>query len=279
MPGTARPEASGRVGGFAALTLVGLAVVGLCGCAAGGPGVGSAGEREIRTASDQTDSERRARIRLELAGAYFARGQFETALDEIKQAMAINASLADGHNLRGLVYASLEQPRMAEDSFRRALQIDGRNPDTLHNYGWFLCQLGRLPEADQQFATALAQPQYRAAARTWLARGVCEARAGRLDAAESSLTRAYEREPANATIALNYAEVLHRRGQTERAAFYVRRVNEVPEQVDAQSLWLALRVERKLGNQTAARVLERQLRERFPQSTEVAALQAGRFDD
>ena len=65
----------------------------------------------------------------------------------------------------------------------------------------------------------------------------------------------------------------------ERARFYVRRINAVPEQVTAQSLWLAARVERRLGNGEALADLGRQLRDRFPQSTEALQFERGQFDE
>lgn len=65
----------------------------------------------------------------------------------------------------------------------------------------------------------------------------------------------------------------------ERARFYVRRVNAQPEQANAQSLWLAARIERRMGNTTGLDDLARQLRERFPDSAEARALAQGRFDD
>ena len=40
---------------------------------------------DIPTASDLTDVDKLARVRMELASAYFSRGQTETALDEVKQ--------------------------------------------------------------------------------------------------------------------------------------------------------------------------------------------------
>ncbi|HZF78468.1 MAG TPA: type IV pilus biogenesis/stability protein PilW, partial [Rubrivivax sp.] len=64
--------------------LLGALVVLLSACATA-PG---SGDREIRTASDHSDAEKRARVRLELAGLYFGRGQATTALDEIKKALA-----------------------------------------------------------------------------------------------------------------------------------------------------------------------------------------------
>ena len=63
-----------------------------------------------------------------------------TALDEIKQALHAKPDMAEAYNLRGLIYASLGDTQLAEDSFQRALQLNPRDADTMHNYGWFLCQ-------------------------------------------------------------------------------------------------------------------------------------------
>lgn len=233
----------------------------------------------IATASDQTDAERRARVRLELAEAYFGRGQLETALDEIKRSIAVKPDMADAYNLRALIYAAMREDRLAEDSFARALQLNPRDGATLHNQAWFLCQRDRFAEAQAQFAAALALPQYRDTARTQLARGVCFGRSRQWPEAEAALMRAYELEPSNPSVGFNLSEVLYQRQAYERASFYITRVNDVPEAVNAQTLWLAARIERKLGRDAAVRVLGSRLRQGFAQSPEAALFERGRFDD
>ncbi|MCW5633825.1 MAG: type IV pilus biogenesis/stability protein PilW [Rubrivivax sp.] len=229
--------------------------------------------------ADAASAERRARVRLELAALYFSRGQSNTALDELKLAMAANPDLPEAHNLRGLIYASLGELAVAEQSFKRAVELSPRDGDTLHNYGWFLCQQRRYDEAEAVFQRAIALPSHGEAQRTMLARGVCEARAGRWAEAERTLSRAYELDPSSPVTAYNLSEVLLRRGELERARFYVRRINQVPEAVTSQSLWLAARIERRLGNLDGVRDFGRQLRERFPQSPETLQFERGRFDD
>lgn len=242
-------------------------------------GTAPAAEREIKTDSDQTDADRRAAIRLELAQGYFSRGQFSTALDELKQALLAKPDMREAVNLRGLIYTAMGDASLAEETFRRALAIYPSDPDTLHNYGWFLCQQQRWPTADALFDQALAQSTYRAPARTLLAKGVCEARSGRLLVAEKTLSRAFELDPGSPVIAVNLSEVLYRNRELERARFYVKRVNDQPEQLNAQSLWLQLRIERKLGRMEAVDDLALQLRRKFPQAPETQALDAGRYDD
>jgi type IV pilus assembly protein PilF len=231
------------------------------------------------TASDEPDVQKRARARMELASAYFGRGQMTTALDQVKLALAADPNYGEAFNLRGLIYANLGEHALAEESFKRALQLNARDADTMHNYGWYLCQQKRYPEAYAMFDQALAIPQYRGSARTLLAEGVCQAYAGQLADSEASLSRAYELDPSSPFAATNLSEVLYRRGEYERARFYVRRVNAHPDVANAQTLWLAARIEAKLGNRQGASEFGAQLRNRFPESREASSFARGAFDE
>lgn len=232
-----------------------------------------------RAEVDPADAEKRARVRLELAGLYLGRGQADTALGEVDRAIAAKPDMPEAYNLRGLIYASQGELRLAEQSFQRALQLAPTGGDVMHNYGWFLCQQRRWPDAEVQFGSALALPQYRDSTRTLLAQGVCQARAGRWAEAERTLSRSYELDPSNPVTAYNLSEVLMRRGELERARFYVARINSQPELSSAQSLWLAVRIERRLGNLQGVQDFGRKLQERYPESNEVLLYERGRFDD
>jgi type IV pilus assembly protein PilF len=245
-----------------------------------GPGGSAGGDRkDIVTASDETNVEKRVRLHMELAAAYFGQRQYTSALDAVKQALAANPNYGPAFNLRGLVYANLNDPSLAEDSFRRALQIDGRDADTMQNLGYLLCQQKRYPEADALFDQALAVPQYPAKARTLLTQGVCRAFAGQLAEAEQSLSKAYDVDPTNPATLVNLSEVLYRRGQYDRARSYIVRINALPAVANAQTLWLAARVENRLGDRTAVADLGRRLRDGYAGSPEWAKFQRGAFDE
>jgi type IV pilus assembly protein PilF len=235
--------------------------------------------RETRAPAEPADPERRARVRLELAGLYFSRGQADTALSEVKLAMAAKPDLADAHAMQALILASLGDNQLAQESFQRALQLAPQDGGTMHNYGWFLCQQRRFTDAEVQFNAALALPQYRDITRTLMAQGVCQARAGLWSQAERTLSRSFELDSGNPVTAFNLSEVLLHRGELERARFYVARINAQPEQVSAQSLWLAARIERRLGNVQGLQDLGRKLGERYPQAPETLLFERGRFDD
>ncbi|NRT57134.1 type IV pilus biogenesis/stability protein PilW [Sphaerotilus uruguayifluvii] len=235
--------------------------------------------RDLTTASDETDQDRRVRIRTELAGAYFGQGQLPTALDEIKRALAVDPQNVPALTLRGMIYAAMGEFDLGEASLREALRLRPDDGDTLHNYGWFLCQRRRFPEARKQFEAAMAVPQYREQARTLLAAGLCEARAGDLQTAQLILQRSFDLEPGNPVTTFNLADVLMRRGELERAFLYVQRLNQTPELVRAQTLWLAIRIQQRRNLPASVEELGSQLRTRFPNSREAAAFEQGQFDE
>jgi type IV pilus assembly protein PilF len=267
----------------AALAAAGLVAI-LSGCVStttttsGNPGPRSPSGKDMATASDQTSTDRLVKVRLDLASAYFARGQAKDALDEVKQAIAVRPDSAEAYALRGLIYAQLGEAGTADESFRKSLSLAPHEADTMHNYGWFLCQQQRYPEADAQFMQAIAEPQYRAQSRTLLSQGVCQARAGRMADSERTLSRSYELDPGNPTTAVNLSEVLYRRGEFERARFYIRRVNTKQELQSAQTLWLAAQIERKLGQEEQVQEMGAQLHKRFPQAPETLLFEKGRFE-
>ena len=265
---------------YRALVALMMVMVLLAACAGGAPQrPASTDSKDLVTASDESDASKRARVRMELASAYFGRGQMTTALDQVKLALIADPTLAEAHNLRGLIYANLGDDKLAEESFRRSLQLSPRDVDAMQNFGYFLCQKKRYGEATAMFDQAIAVPSYRDPSRTLLTKGVCQAFAGQLADSEATLLRAYELDPANPSTAVNLSEVLFRRGDYERARFYVRRVNALPALAGSQTLWLAARIEQRLGNRSGAQEFGEQLRKRFPDSREAASFERGQFDE
>lgn len=259
------------------LLVTGLASI--SGCASRVAGVGPTGSGvEMMTASDEPDARRRARIRLELAVGYFEQGQTTIALDELKQSIAADPTFGEAYNLRGLIYMRLNDFRFAEESFRKALSIDPQNANVVHNLGWLLCQQARYPESLALFSQALANPQYGERAKTLMAQGLCQMGAGRPADAELSLLKSYEFDAGNPVTAYNLATLLFQRGDYVRAQFYVRRLNN-SELANAESLWLGIKVERRMNNRDAMLQLATQLQKRFPQSRQSASYERSAFDE
>lgn len=256
--------------------LAGSAVVLVSGCASNMSGSSMNSDRV--TESDEPEARKRARLRLELAVAYFDKGQTTDALDHLKQSIAADPNLFEAYNMRGLIYMRLNDLPLAEESFRRALAINPKAADVQHNYGWMLCQQSRFPESTQLFNSALANPTYGERAKTWMAMGLCQMKGGQLADAESSFIRSYELDAGNPITAYNLSQLLYQRAEYVRAQFYVRRLNN-SELANAESLWLGIKVERRMENRDAMAQLSAQLKKRYPQSRENLALERGAFNE
>ena len=258
--------------------LVILMLLGLSGCMSVPSGGSNGGSRDIMTASDEPDGRKRARIRLELALGYFEQGQTTVALDELKQALIADPAYAPAHNLRGLIYMRLNDFRVAEDGFSRSLALSPDDPNVLHNLGWMQCQQRRWSESFRRFDQALADPQYGERAKTFRALGLCQAGAGLPTDAERSLLKSYEYDAGNPVTTFNLAVLMRSRGDLVRAQFHLRRLNN-SDLVNAESLWLGIKVEQERDNQEATQQLADQLLKRFPKSRESGAFQRGAFDE
>lgn len=234
--------------------------------------------QDLQTTSDQTDARRRAGIRLQLATNYLEAGQNAVALDEVKQAIAIDPSLAEAYHVRALVYMNMKEQALAEDSFRTAISMRGNDGDLLNNYGWFLCQSGRYAEALPVLQRAVSAPSAGGPVKPLISLGACEMRNGNPDGAEKNLKAALGYDRNNPVANTNLALVYYRRGNYTQAQQYVGRVNS-SQFVNAQSLWLGARIARRQGDTAAQNALVAQLRSRFPDSRELTAYEQGAWDE
>jgi type IV pilus assembly protein PilF len=219
----------------------------------------------------------RARLHTELAALYFGRGNMNVALEELRTAVRADANYAPAHSMFGLVYMELKENRLAEDSFERALRLSPNEPDINHNYGWFLCQNKREEESIRYFLQAIRNPLYPTPWRSYSAAGQCSMRIDKPKDAEEFFLRALRQEPDEPASLLQLGQIRYRQGNLEEARKLVSRYNKLVTP-GPESLWLALRIERKLGQRVAERNFATELRRRYPDSAEAQALKRNAFD-
>ena len=248
----------------------------LGGCATTGGGYSGGSATELVTASDDSEARKRARTRLTLAASYLQDGKHMIALEEQKKAVRIDSSFSDAYALGGVIYAQMGETQLAFANFERAISLNPRDADSMHNMGWLLCTEGRYQQAAALFERALGVPMYAEKAKTMMAKGVCEARAGDRATAEATLLQAYELDQSNPIIGYNLANLIYQRGDAQGARQYIRRVNN-GQWSNAETLWLGIKVERALGNQRAVAELVDQLHRRYPGSRELQHYERGDF--
>ncbi len=256
-----------------------ILLVAVGGCA--GTGGGNMPDEGFQPTTDTTGNEsnarNRARIHTELAGGYFEMGNLGVALESITTALQADPGYHTAHNIAGLVYAALKDNRRAEEHFGRALRLSPADPDTNNNYGMYLCQNKREEEGIKYLLVAVQNPLYLAPERSLVNAGVCARRRGDNAAAQDFFQRAVSVRPNQPQALYQLAELSFLSNNFAAAQGYLRRLAQVTA-ANAEVLWLALRVERKLGNTLAEASYAQQLRNNFPDSREALALKAGRFE-
>lgn len=225
----------------------------------------------------ETDQGTRARVHTELASGYYELGNYGVALQEANEALKVERDYAPAYNVLGLVYMELRDDKSAEQNFQRALGLMPLDSDTNNNYGWFLCQRKRESESIKYFLAALRNPLYTTPDKSWVNAGVCSRQAGDLAAAQDYFKRALKLRPNQPQALFNLADMAYQgRNYPEAKAYLTQLQREV--QASAELLWLAVRVERHLGDRNAEASYGFQLRKNFPDSREAQALIAGQYE-
>jgi len=228
-------------------------------------------------AGELSDPRNRAKVHAELAGLYYGRGNMAVALEELRIAASADPNYALTYSIFGLVYMDLRENRLAQENFERALRLSPNDPDINHNYGRFLCQTGREADSIKYFLQAVRNPLYPAPWRSYSAAGLCALRKDNLKDAEQFFLSALRLEPDDPGAQLYLGQIRYRQGNLEDARKLISRHNRIVEPT-CESLWLALRVERKLGERVAESSFANQLRRRCPNSPEFQRLQRGEYD-
>jgi len=218
-----------------------------------------------------------AKVHVELGLAYFQVGRYAVALDEARMALQSDANYSPAYHLMGLVYMYIEDPNAARENFQRALSMAPNDPEFNNSYGWFQCVTGQAQEGLARLSMAARNPYYRTPTRPYTNAGLCHLREGNDAAAENELRRAVQLDPGNSQAIYQLAGVAYRRGAYSVASNYLVQLHQQGEPT-AQSAWLGLRTERRMGNRDAEASYAAQLRGRFADSPEYQAMIQGKYE-
>lgn len=224
-----------------------------------------------------THSQSSAKVHTELAAQYYERAQLGVALQELGVALQAEPNYAPAYNVRGLVHMALREDKEADADFRRSLQLDANDSEAHNNYGWFLCQRGRERESARHFLAALKNPLYSTPGKAYLNAGVCSKKAGEMKDAEEFLQKALLFQPDMPEALIGLADLSFANGDYAGAkSYFTRFVQNIPTPLSAENLWLAVRIERRLGDKNAEDSYALQLSKRFPDSRETQLMLHGK---
>ena len=218
-----------------------------------------------------TNNERAAALNVDLGARYITNGEYQLANDKLLKAMKQDPKSAAAHWTYALLQERLGQADAADKYFKTALSLNPNDSRGRNNYGAFLCKQGRYMEANEQFQKALSDPLYRFRASGNLNAGVCAMEIPDYKLAKNYFEEVLKLRPENRVALYQMAKLHFLQNDYASAQSYIRDFEEVSEHT-AESLWLAYRAERELGNVRSAKSYAKLLTNSFPKSNEAAQL-------
>ena len=243
----------------------------------GPPADVSAVEQSMSTQTATTDVRQRAKVHAELGLFYLKDNRASVALEEAKIALDADSSYAPAYNLRGLVYMALGQNDLAESNFRQALSLASGDPEINNDYGWFLCQTGKVKESFAYFNLALRNPLYQTPAKALSNAGVCYMMNKDDLNGESYLFRSLKLDPSNLRAYYLLADISYRAKRYDDARDWLKQMHTKIEPT-AETAWLALKIDRKLGNRDGEASNTAILRRKYRDTIEYQQMLRGEFD-
>jgi type IV pilus assembly protein PilF len=225
---------------------------------------------EPQLAPGETDNQL-AIVNAQLGLGYLRSGQLDLAWQRLNTALKADPDYATAHNGMALVYDRLNEPVKAEKHFKRAIELNPEDSAAQTNYGVFLCEHGRIEEGEKYFMKAVENPLYDKPAMAYTNAGMCRLRADDASAAEAYFRAALRADPQFGVALLNMAELSFNKREYLAARGYMQRFEQVSNH-NSRSLWLGIRIEKKLGDKDAVSSLAMLLKANYPDSPETQML-------
>jgi type IV pilus assembly protein PilF len=209
-----------------------------------------------------------AMTRISLALGYLKMGNSEQAKLNLEKAKKFAPKLIQVHTAFAHFYETVGEADLAINSYEQALSINNKDPDTLNNYGVFLCRQKRIDDAEEHILKAISIPSYILVAQSYENLANCQLNAQRYNKAELYFSKAMQHSPSRASVLLQMAVLNYIKADYRTAQHYITRYEKFTRKFSAHALALAYKIYAKQNNQGVAKSYAGMLVTMFPNSYE-----------
>jgi type IV pilus assembly protein PilF len=209
--------------------------------------------------------------RVALARQYIGQRNWEAAKRNLKVAAQLDDSNAEVFEAFALVYQSTGESELAEDNFKRAINLDKKFSRARNNYAAFLYSQERYREAEAQLLEVIKDTLYNARPQAFLNLGLCRLKLFDERGAEEAFLRTLAMQRDNTVALLEVAQLRLDAGDSDNASLYYDKYRALVRQQSSRGLWLGIRLARVTGDADALSSYTMSLRNRYPNSAEYEA--------
>lgn len=215
-----------------------------------------------------------AAVNVQLAIEYLRLGKLSTSRDFIERALRQDSDDANVQMTAGLVYERIGEDEKARHAYGEAARIGRDDPDIQNTYAGYLCRTHRAAEGEKLFREVIKNPLYQTPEVAMVNAGVCLLGSGDAVGAERYFQRALNARPNMPAALLELGTLALDQGDPQKAVDTVHRYLAI-NPATPEILWLGLRAEKVLGDQTAAATYGQRLQTQFPASAEAHQMRSG----
>lgn len=212
-----------------------------------------------------------SRANVELGIGYMREGNLDLANTKLTRALEEDPEYSVAHWAYALLQWRLADTELADKHFRKAIALDPKDAKARNNYGSFLCETGRIPEAVQEFEAAAKNPLYKDGAGALTNAGLCMLRVPEMDKAVAYFRSALAKDPGYGPALYQLAKMTFQKGDYIQARTFMQLYSQSAKWT-ASTLWLSYEIERHLGHREDAARWAAQLSAEYPDSREARRL-------
>ena len=204
---------------------------------------------------------------IQLGIGYLQQGNTGRAKSPLKKALELDSSNADAHAALALVFQQEMESELADEHFRKALSARSDDTRILNNYGGFLYEQKRYPEAKVRFEQAAKDNLYQERARIFENLGMTALMMKQREEAKGYFERALRIDARQARALLEMAEMSYEDKNYVQARSYYDSYVAVSEE-NARSLLLGSRLATIYEDRDKAASIGLQLKRLYPGTPE-----------
>ncbi|WP_083494364.1 type IV pilus biogenesis/stability protein PilW [Colwellia sp. MT41] len=209
-----------------------------------------------------------AATRVSLGLGYLRMGNMSQAKFNLDKAKRFSPDLVQVHTAFAHYYETVGESKLAIASFEQALAIQADSADTLNNYGVFLCRQGKVDAAEVQFLKAIAVPSYILVSQSYENLASCYLQINDFEKAEMYFHKAIFHSPNRTKSLLQMVRLQYAMANYQEAKRFLQKFERHTQRFTADSLALAYKLYRQLGQRRTASNYANMLVKMYPQSWE-----------
>ncbi|WOC28218.1 type IV pilus biogenesis/stability protein PilW [Pseudoalteromonas sp. N1230-9] len=212
-----------------------------------------------------------ARTRIALALQYLKTGNNSQAKYNLERAADFAPELPEVHYSLAYYYQQVDEPELADKAYQQALRIDPNDPNTLNNYGVFLCGIGEYDRAAEELLKAISIPSYIRVAESYENLALCAIEFDDFENAEKYLKSALSHSSQRPSSLISLAGLYYAKSDLHKAQEVVEKY-EATGRVTPRALMLSYLIQQRMGHIEKAQTTAGIILQTYPGSTEAKAI-------